>query len=726
MVLDTIFKPVLEEMVLDRARFFAETQIVLLSEMINRPITQVLNEDFDSLSAQEKYAKALLLLSDYSYDKNKTKLEEATVILDHLSANAEDNQSVYTALAFTQGLDHRYLEADLALRKVRPNFRDAEEKEPRLGCTYHLETLIAEGKEELTRKKGGLHFKPKESYVLLYEDNAADVEKLLGDFEDSEVVLVVDNINHLQAIKERFADSLYTIENESKVYETFSPSTSSKLRVILKNSNNGISEKGQEFGKAQANQRDRTKIYVVERSDDPDLEEITFHEERALADESTRIIEPAEKIRLAFVCTTKENTHGVPVVMNNIAEQLRLDPRYEVSYITSNFDDQEISYTNAKGREYKFANRKELVRFIQKKGIKIDILHTHTWHLSDHFKPFHTERDGLDLENFLVGLGSPRLIYTDHSNPTEDLRKIKGMHGIDYAALDPKDKVAFLWDHTLGKYSPKDWEKGWEATSILSRWQLMEFAEAVTFVSATQMKEEDELIIPRNGYHDKTKVIFNGVDMGKYRTPKIDGLVRSLHQELGVNGNERVILYAGRLDKEICIYDLAEAAERLQAQTGENITVIYQSGSNPNDEATIRARERILSLSPHVKSLFPGSIGKDQREKMAAMYAFAEVVAQPTYGECFNQIAAEALAMGTPVVVSDFSAPGEIYVDSGAAFGCRVQDPEDLADKLYTALFDRERTKKTLAVGERLIAERLNVEAMGREYNNLYQELVRN
>ena len=107
MVLDTIFKPVLEEMVLDRARFFAETQIVLLSEMINRPITQVLNEDFDSLSAQEKYAKALLLLSDYSYDKNKTKLEEATVILDHLSANAEDNQSVYTALAFTQGLDHR-------------------------------------------------------------------------------------------------------------------------------------------------------------------------------------------------------------------------------------------------------------------------------------------------------------------------------------------------------------------------------------------------------------------------------------------------------------------------------------------------------------------------------------------------------------------------------------------------------------------------------------------
>ena len=108
------------------------------------------------------------------------------------------------------------------------------------------------------------------------------------------------------------------------------------------------------------------------------------------------------------------------------------------------------------------------------------------------------------------------------------------------------------------------------------------------------------------------------------------------------------------------------------------------------------------------------------------MYGFAEVVAQPTYGECFNQIAAEALAMGTPVVVSDFSAPGEIYVDSGAAFGCSVQDPEDLADKLYTALFDRERRKRTLAVGERLVAERLNVEAMGREYSNLYQELARN
>lgn len=726
MVLDELIKPVLEELVLDRARFFAETQLVLLSDLMNRPITQVLDEDFNSLSSQEKYAKAMFLLSDYAYSKNKTKLEEATIILDHLSADGEEAQSVYTALAFTQVLDHRYLEADSALRKVKDNFRDAERKESLLGCTYHLETLIEEGKEELARKKDGLNFKPKESYVILYEDNAADVEKLLHDFDDSEVVLVLDNINHLQTIKDRFADSLYTIEAESKVYETFSPSTSSRLRVVLKNSNNGITEKGQEFGKAQANQGDQTKIYLVERSDDPDLEEITFSDENALADEPTRIIEPAEKIHLAFVCTTKENTHGVPVVMNNIADQLKQDPRYEVSYITNCFEDQEIKYTNPEGQEFTFKNRKEFLKFVQQKGIKIDIVHTHTWHLSDHYKPFHTERDNLNLEDFLIGLGSPRLIYTDHSNPTEDLRRIRERHGIEYGQLSPKDKVNFLFDHNLERYSLQKWEKGWEATSILSRWQLMELADAVTFVSATQMKEEDELVIPRNGYHDKVKVIFNGVDMGKYRTPKIDGLVRSLHQELGVNGKERVILYAGRLDEEKGIYDLAQAAELLQSQTGENITVIYQSGSNPNDEATIRARERIVSLSPNVKSLFPGSIGKDQREKMAAMYAFADVVAQPTYGECFNQIAAEALAMGTPVVVSDFSAPGEIYVDSGAAFGCRVQDPEDLAEKLHSALFDRERTQRTLAVGERLVAERLNVEAMGREYSHLYQELARN
>ncbi len=429
-----------------------------------------------------------------------------------------------------------------------------------------------------------------------------------------------------------------------------------------------------------------------------------------------------KKTDLTFFCTTKENTHGVPVVMNNIADYLQEDGMFNVNFVTNNFDNTDLELTHHNGGVFSFGCRRELASFMKRHGIKVDVFHTHSWHPSDYYKPFHTPRDPTDLVTFLSDIGKPRLVYTDHSNPTEDLRRIRERHGIDYRVLRPKKKFDFCYSHLLDYV--KSWELGWEATAILSKKQLIDEADIVTFVSEQQMREEEELI-PLANYtmldgRDKRRVVENGVDLNTYNTPETHEEAEKLRREMGIGRDEQVILYAGRLDEEKGIFDLAQAAKIL-AEDRRKITLVYL-GSNGHDEETKR---RLQEIARGVPIHFPKKIGSEEREKMAAMYAAADVVAQPTWGECFNQVAAEAMAMGTPVVISDYSAPREIYVRPGAAFGSRVRDPSDIADKLLTSLFDERQRAEKIRKGSELVRTSLNVGSMGRKYAQIYDELMR-
>ena len=247
----------------------------------------------------------------------------------------------------------------------------------------------------------------------------------------------------------------------------------------------------------------------------------------------------------------------------------------------------------------------------------------------------------------------------------------------------------------------------------------MKLADAITYVSATQMHEEEQMI-PYYSFGHKAEVIMNGVDIGKYNTPETHARAAELREELGIGRDEKVVLYAGRMDEEKGIYELATASERL-SEAGEKITLVYL-GTN-GDEFI---KQTIRTAAPDVDILFPERISREERQKMAAMYAMADVVAQPTWGECFNQIIAEALAMGTPAVVSDYSAPGEIYVKPGAALGSQVRNPEDLAEKLSLLLNEESVRASITGKGKELIDRHLNVESMGRQYMNLYATLTKN
>ena len=322
--------------------------------------------------------------------------------------------------------------------------------------------------------------------------------------------------------------------------------------------------------------------------------------------------------RIALFGATKENCgQGVPIVMTNIVRYLSGE-KFAFSYIVNDFDTNKIKYFDETGTVRDFQDRAAFLNFIQKQtlptkvpsdslgqigrlkrtsdkslfpmalgscshrithqlrpinmngrsilsvtskqGIRFDVLHFHSWHYSDHYKPFKSERDEIGVEVFIEQLGKPKVIYTDHSNPTEDLRRIYDHHGVDYVSLSDEDKEAFLQTHGLGNFGLKYWKRGWDATSILGKRQMMRIADRVTHVSAAQRAEEATFILPNYKTDGKHVVVWNGTDMIPYRNLSY---VRERAESLRRKRDGKSVLYVGRAEKEKGIFDLAIAAAKL-------------------------------------------------------------------------------------------------------------------------------------------------------------------
>ena len=360
--------------------------------------------------------------------------------------------------------------------------------------------------------------------------------------------------------------------------------------------------------------------------------------------------------------------------MTNIVRYLSGET-FAFSYIVNDFDTKQIKYFDETGTMRDFQDRAAFLNFIQRQGIRFDVLHFHSWHYSDHYKPFKTERDEIGVEVFIEQLGKPKVIYTDHWNPTEDLRRIYDHHGIDYVSLSDEDKEAFLQTHGLGNFGLKYWKRGWDATSILGKRQMMRIADRVTHVSAAQRAEEATFILPNYKTDGKHVVVWNGTDMIPYRNLPY---VRERAESLRRKRNGKSVLYVGRAEKEKGIFDLAIAAAKLHV-IGAPVSLVFVGSF----DKSLRTR---LDMTSGQKNVYLGRI--DDRAELAAQYIAADLIAQPTWGECFNQVVSEGLAVGTPSVVSDISGPREVYVANGIAIGHQPQAPISLAHGIKRGLND--------------------------------------
>ncbi|MCW2284287.1 glycosyltransferase involved in cell wall biosynthesis [Rhodoblastus acidophilus] len=118
----------------------------------------------------------------------------------------------------------------------------------------------------------------------------------------------------------------------------------------------------------------------------------------------------------------------------------------------------------------------------------------------------------------------------------------------------------------------------------------------------------------------------------------------ALRRALRVNENEKLILFAGKLVEFKRPLDVVAAAAALRGE-GMNVHLMV-AGSGPLQDE-VRTRSLAASLPAHL-------LGFQNQTQIPAAYAASDVLVLPSTGrETWGLVANEALASGTPIVVSD-------------------------------------------------------------------------
>ncbi len=228
---------------------------------------------------------------------------------------------------------------------------------------------------------------------------------------------------------------------------------------------------------------------------------------------------------------------------------------------------------------------------------------------------------------------------------------------------------------------------------------------------------------------EKIRIIERGIDFRIFDPSTVDPTrVQALREAWQVGQGERIILLAARLSPWKGHKILVEAAQRLMAR-GLSDTKFILAGDEPGHNSYLKDLDAAIA-----KAGLTGIVRRAGHcaDMPAALLAAALVVVPSTEPEAFGRVAAEAQAMGTPVVVANLGALPEVVlappeVDDSERTGWRVApgDAQALAEAMIIALEQGATAREALAARARThVLRRFSVERMQSETLAAYAVLL--
>lgn len=221
-------------------------------------------------------------------------------------------------------------------------------------------------------------------------------------------------------------------------------------------------------------------------------------------------------------------------------------------------------------------------------------------------------------------------------------------------------------------------------------------ADAVVFLSEEEKKSFKEKMgfLPK-----KHEVIYTGVDVKTFE--KASG--KKMRRQYG----GKIVLYAGRLIGVKGVEYLVEAMKKVDAQ-------LLIAGKGPDEEKLL---ERVKKDGMEGKVIFIGA-----RSNVPELLKAADVFVLPSLSEGLPIVLLEAMAAGTPCVVTDIGLPVE---DGETAVVVPPKNAKQLANGINVLLCDRDLASKISRNGLCLVKERFRWVEAAKAYVKLAEELDR-
>ncbi|MFZ5642124.1 MAG: glycosyltransferase family 4 protein [Bacillota bacterium] len=210
---------------------------------------------------------------------------------------------------------------------------------------------------------------------------------------------------------------------------------------------------------------------------------------------------------------------------------------------------------------------------------------------------------------------------------------------------------------------------------------------------------------------DKLSIIPNGVNTDAFR-------MKSNNYNRGeyASPNEQIVLYVGRLVREKGVQVFIDAMPHILKYRPATKFIIAGKGPHQND---LRNQSAALGVSDRV--YFTGYVNDELRN---SLYNWADVAVIPSLYEPFGIVALEAMAAGTPLVISDTGGLSEIIQHRVDGLKAYTGNSQSLADMVIWMLNDRSMAEKMKNKAFEKVRKEYSWTEIARQTRETYRDIL--
>jgi glycosyltransferase involved in cell wall biosynthesis len=212
----------------------------------------------------------------------------------------------------------------------------------------------------------------------------------------------------------------------------------------------------------------------------------------------------------------------------------------------------------------------------------------------------------------------------------------------------------------------------------------------------------------------KIHIIENGIDFESYESIESSS-VEALRNELGIKGNEKVVIMVAALRPEKAHEVLLQAAEALLGSIPQVRFII--AGDGPRREH-LQGMAAGMQLGDRVTFL-------GERNDVARLLKLSDVFVLPSHPvvETLPLSVLEAMASGLPVIASSVGSVPEVVEDGVTGILIPSGDASALAEAITQLLSNRHVASAMAKRAQRLVKKRFSVARMIEDYCRLFEEV---
>lgn len=208
-------------------------------------------------------------------------------------------------------------------------------------------------------------------------------------------------------------------------------------------------------------------------------------------------------------------------------------------------------------------------------------------------------------------------------------------------------------------------------------------------------------------------VIYNGVNMD--RVESAQNVEWSIHDMVDIDSGAVVVGSAGMLTEQKAHDVLIEAVDRLNAESGQSIELVISGDGGLQEQLEAQISNADYSNRLHLLGFL------ERREQVYKMMSEIDIYVMPSRWEGFCVAALEAMALGTPCVLSDIPVFREVYDD--AALYHSIDDPQSVAEQLFYLIEHPSKYAVYKDRGQEL-SDSYTLEKTVLEYTDLYKSII--